>query len=74
MTISEAIIILLRRDGITMKEVGEELGRPRQTISSRLKQKNLSVGLASEMLRAMGYKLIVVREEEEMPTYGLEIE
>lgn len=68
----ERILKLIIEDNkITQADIADKLGVSRQRVSSALSQNDMKIGTVAEMLKACGYRLVVVREDEEHN--GLEI-
>ncbi len=43
-------------------------------VTDRLAQKNLSIKLFDEMLKVLGYRIIILPQEETTPEHGIDIE
>ena len=56
----------------TQKMIADKLGIKPQHISDRLKNENMKVNTAIEMLEMMGYDLMVVPRESSRETYVVE--
>ena len=56
---------IMEETGTTKAQLGRAVGieqekRPGDVIAKRMKQKNISVNVLSEMLSAMGYTMVIV--------------
>ena len=53
---------------VTAEEAKEKPSKATDVINKRMKQKNISVNVLSEMLAAMGYKVVVMAASEKTPS------
>lgn len=60
MTASEAIKEILKLKELNQAKLSDMLDIPIKTLNERLRHKNMSVNKLDEMLRVMGYKIMVV--------------
>ena len=60
MTASEAIKEILKLRELNQAKLSDMLDIPLKTLNERLRHKNMSVNKLDEMLRVMGYKIMVV--------------
>lgn len=65
MKINEIMDAIMVEKGIGKAQLGRAVGiddkkNPSDVINKRLKQKNISVNVLSEMLAAMGYTMVIV--------------
>lgn len=60
MTASEAIKEILKLKELNQAKLSDMLDIPLKTLNERLRHKNVSVNKLDEMLRVMGYKIMVV--------------
>jgi hypothetical protein len=60
MTASEAIKEILKLKELNQAKLSDMLDIPLKTLNERLRHKNMSVNKLDEMLRVMGYKIMVV--------------
>ena len=64
MTVNEILEAIMEEKGMTKAQVGRAVGiedkKASDLINKRMKQKNISVNVLSEMLAAMGYTMVVV--------------
>lgn len=63
---------IIKTAGMTQKKLAEVLGVPdNRYVSARLKQKNLSINLANEMLEPLGYEIVFRPKDPEsaLPAY-----
>lgn len=71
MDITRALEYVMHKEHITQSKLAKELGVSKQRVNQALRQEDMLTGIAAEMLKACGYRLVVVREDEEHN--GLEI-
>lgn len=74
MITSDAIREVMKEKGISLSVLAGRLGLGKSTMSERLRQKNISVGKANEVLRVMDYKIIIVPSDTRIPDGGYEVE
>lgn len=60
MTASESIKEILKLKELNQAKLSDMLDIPLKTLNERLRHKNMSVNKLDEMLRVMGYKIMVV--------------
>ena len=65
MKVEKIVESIMEETGTTKAQLGRAVGieqnkRPCDVISKRMKQKNISVNVLSEMLGAMGYTMVIV--------------
>ena len=65
MKVQEIMEAIMTDKGMTKAQLGRAVGiadekNPSDVINKRMKQKNISVNVLSEMLAAMGYTMVVV--------------
>ena len=64
MVVNEILEKIMEEKGMTKAQVGRAVGiedkKASDLINKRMKQKNISVNVLSEMLAAMGYTMVVV--------------
>lgn len=60
MKAAEVIKTVMKRKGFTNSSLAEQMGLSTAAIIMKLKQKSITTDKTSEMLRAMGYKLVAV--------------
>ena len=77
MNAMEAVKEVMRLKEVTPSILRDRLGIKKEkanVLSQRFTQKNVSVGMLNEMLKAMDYKIIIVPRETRLPKDGMEIE
>lgn len=74
MVAMEALREVMKLKGISTSALSKRLGIAQNTLSERYKQKNVSVGKLSEMLRVMDYKVVIVPNTARLPDGGIEVE
>lgn len=65
MKVQEILETIMEDKGMTKAQLGRAVGiadekNPSDVINKRMKQKNISVNVLSEMLAAMGYTMVIV--------------
>ena len=65
MKVEKIMESIMEETGTTKAQLGRAVGieqdkRPSDVINKRMKQKNISVNVLSEMLGAMGYTMVIV--------------
>lgn len=65
MRVEDILKTVMEENGMTKAQLGRAVGiadekNPSDVINKRIKQKNISVNVLSEMLGAMGYTLAVI--------------
>ena len=65
MKVEDIMINIMKEKGISKAQLGRAVGvenekNPSDVINKRMKQKNISVNVLSEMLGAMGYTIAIV--------------
>ena len=65
MKVEEILKTIMEDKGINKAQLGRAVGiadekNPSDVINKRMKQKNISVNVLSEMLSAMGYTMVIV--------------
>lgn len=65
MKVEKIMESIMKETGTTKAQLGRAVGieqekRPSDVINKRIKQKNISVNVLSEMLGAMGYTMVIV--------------
>lgn len=66
----EIVRTIMKQTGFKTVALTEALGFPKErsnTISQRFSQKNVSVDLLNEMLRVMGYKIVIMPAKDTTP-------
>ena len=66
MTASEAIKEILKLKELNQAKLSDMLDIPLKTLNERLRHKNMSVNKLDEMLRVMGYKIMVVPRDKKV--------
>ena len=60
---------IMAKKGVGTNALADMIGKPARLVSDRLsmdKSDNISVGKLEEMLRVMGYKIVIMPREERM--------
>ena len=73
MTSEQAIRRIMEIRGIKFSELANELRVANNTLSGRLKSKNISIEKLGEILDALGYKIVVVPETTDLERWEFEI-
>lgn len=65
MKVEKIMEAIMEENGTTKAQLGRAVGiekekNPSDVINKRMKQKNISVNVLSEMLSAMGYTMVIV--------------
>lgn len=71
MKVQTILETVMEENGMTKAQLGRAVGiadekNPSDLINKRMKQKNISVNVLSEMLAAMGYTMVVVPKGTKM--------
>lgn len=74
MKANEAIRNIMKLSGVGTNALAARMGKSARLVSDRLSQENISVDKLNEMLRVMGYKLMVVPREARTPDGGYVID
>lgn len=77
MLVKSAVRAIMERKGIGLNALAKEIGKIPQTVSDRLnpaKSTNLSIDKLDELIRAMGYKIVLVPEETKLKDGWYEVE
>lgn len=59
----EAVRKVMEIDGVGTNALADKLGKPPRLVSDRLRHDNISIEKLNEMLRVMGYKIMIVPRE-----------
>lgn len=59
----EAIKEIMKIKGMGTNSLADAMGKPANTVCERLYQQNISVEKLAEMVRVMGYKIMLVPRE-----------
>lgn len=70
----EAVKEVMKLKEVRPAMLCKRLGIKSNVLSERFKQKNISISKLNEMLRLMGYKVVIVPKEAQVPEGGFEIE
>jgi len=73
----EALKTIMEKTGYGTNALWEAMGNDKTTanrLSQRFKQENVSVKKLDEMLRVMGYKVVIMPSNEATPKNGIKIE
>lgn len=73
----EAVKEIMKRHDISPAVLRDRLGIKKEksnVLSQRFTQKNVSVAILNEMVKAMDYKVLVVPRDTRTPADGFEIE
>lgn len=70
----EAVRKIMELKGVRVSVLCDRLGLKSNVLCGRFTQKNVSVSVLNEMLRAMDYKVVIVPRETRIPEGGFEIE
>lgn len=78
MRVEEILKDIMEDKGMTKAQLGRAVGiadekNPSDVINKRIKQKNISVNVLSEMLGAMGYTLAVIPKGTKMQNGEFEV-
>jgi len=77
MLVKKAIRAIMDRKGIGLNALAHRLGKNSQFVSDKLnpaKGLNMSTDKLDELIRAMGYKIVLVPEETELKDGWFEVE
>lgn len=70
----EAVKKIMQIKDIRPSELYNKLGIKSNIYSGRMKQKNPSTGLLNEMVAPMGYKVVIVPDNTQLPENSFTIE
>lgn len=77
MLVKKAIRSIMERNGIGLNALAHKMGKNSQFVSDKLnpaKGLNMSTDKLDEMIRAMGYKIVLMPVEEELQDGWYEVE
>ena len=74
MKVVEAIKNVLKNKKLSQTDLANRIGIDPHRMISRLRMKNISMKLASDMLRVLDYKIVIVPRETRLPDGCYEVE
>ena len=70
----EAVRAIMADEGIGTKALSDRMGKSMRLVCDRLSQDNMSVEKLTEMLRVMGYKVVVMPADRRLRDHEYAIE
>lgn len=70
----DAIIEVMRINGVTKTALGRRIGKTDAAVGMKFHQKSITVSSIDEMARALGYKIVLMPDTTPTPKGGYEIE
>lgn len=64
---------IMKETGYTNGKLGNAISRNADVVNKRLNQKELGAGVLAEMVAAMGYKVVVMKNDAKVPEDAYEV-
>ena len=74
MNTNDAVREIMKSKAITVTALAFAMNKSQRLVSERLGQENISIKKLNEMLRIMGYKIVLIPRESKCPEDGFEVE
>jgi len=74
MLATDAVKDILKKNDLTSGDIAKKIGKPTRMVWDRLSQQNISVSRLNEMLAVLGYKVVIMPTDAELPEGGYEVE
>lgn len=74
MEIAEAIRAAMKECEVGVNALSARIGKKQNVVSERLRQRDMTIGKAAELLRALDYKIVVMPRSTSTPKGGVEVE